>query len=207
MAVSRYPYFSRAGWAPLLGVVAFALLVGKTLGWGWTLPLWLACALIVYLYRDPYREIPSSPLAVVSPADGVVRAVEEVSDPYLARDAVRLEIQMSHAGVYSTRSPVEGKILEPRNPGNGDQPYGVWLKTDEDDDLVVVMHRGPLHNLPRCFVQVGERVGQGQRCGYIQMGGRVELYLPRHSRIEVSSGSHVKAGSDVIATLVHKQTA
>lgn len=206
MAVSRYPYFSRAGWPPFAGMAALALLIGKTLGWGWSVPLWLACGLIVYLYRDPYREIPSSPLAVVSPADGIVSAVEEVSDPYLDRDAVRLDIQMHHAGVYSTRSPVEGKILEPKNSGNGEQPHGVWLKTDEDDDLVVVMHRGPLHNLPRCFVRIGERVGQGQRCGYIQMGGLVEVYLPRYSRIEVSSGSHVKAGSDVIATLVHKQT-
>ena len=107
-------------------------------------------------------------------------------------------------GVYSTRSPVEGKILEPKNAGDGLQPHGVWLKTDEDDDLVMVMHRGPLRNLPHCYVRIGERIGQGQRCGYIQMGGRVEVYLPRYSRIQVSSGSQVKAGSDVIATLVHK---
>jgi phosphatidylserine decarboxylase len=204
MAASRYPYFARAGWPPFLGVAVVAFAIGKTLGWGWSLPLWLACGLIVYLYRDPHREIPSSPLAVVSPADGVVTSVEEVSDPYLGREAVRFDIQMNHSGVYSTRSPVEGKILEPRNAGDDLQPHGVWLKTDEDDDLVVVMHRGPLHNMPRCYVRIGERVGQGQRCGYIGMGGRVEVYLPRHSRIQVSTGSYVKAGSDVIATLVHK---
>ena len=204
MAATRYPYFSRAGWPPFVVGAALAMLVVHFFGWAWSLPVWLVCAAIVYLYRDPNREIPSSPLAVVSPADGVVTSVEEVSDPYLDREAVRLDIQMSHAGVYSTRSPVEGKILEPKDAGDGVQPHGVWLKTDEDDDLVVVMHRGPLHNLPRCFVRIGERVGQGQRCGYIQMGGRVEVYLPRHSRVQVSSGSHVKAGSDVIATLVHK---
>ena len=204
MAASRYPYFSRVGWPPFVACAALALVVVHFFGWGWSLPLWLCCTGIIYLYRDPVREIPSSPLAIVSPADGVVKAVEEVRDPYLDREAVRLDIQMSHAGVYSTRSPVEGKILEPKNAAGEGQPHGVWLKTDEDDDLVVVMHRGPLHNLPRCYVRIGERVGQGQRCGYIQMGGRVEVYLPRYSRIEVSCGSHVKAGSDVIATLVHK---
>jgi phosphatidylserine decarboxylase len=204
MAASRYPYFSRAGWLPFLAFATLAGLVWHFAGWGWSLPLWLVCGAIVYLYRDPHREIPSSPLAVVSPADGVVTSVEEVSDPYLDREAVRLDIHMNHAGVYSTRSPVEGKILEPKNSANGAQPHGVWLKTDEDDDLVVVMHRGPLHNLPRCYVRIGERVGQGQRCGYIPMGGLVEVYLPRYSRIQVTNGSHVKAGSDVIATLVHK---
>jgi phosphatidylserine decarboxylase len=204
MATSRYPYFSRVGWPPFLVFGTLGMLLWHFAGWVWSLPLWLACGAIVYLYRDPSREIPSSPLAVVSPADGIVTAVEEVSDPYLDREAVRLDIQMHHAGVYSTRSPVEGKVLEPKNSGDEGKPHGVWLKTDEDDDLVVVMHRGPLHNLPRCFVRIGERLGQGQRCGYIQMGGLVEVYLPRYSRIQVTAGSHVKAGSDVIATLVHK---
>jgi phosphatidylserine decarboxylase len=202
--MSRYPYFARAGWLPFLTFATLGVVVAHFAGWSWSAPLWLACGVVVYLYRDPTREIPSSPLAVVSPADGVVTAVAEMSDPYLDREAVRLDIRMSHAGVFSTRSPVEGKVLEPKSPGNGVQPHGVWLKTDEDDDLVVVMHRSPLHNLPRCYVRIGERLGQGQRCGYIPMGGLVEVYLPRYSRIQVSSGTHVKAGSDVIATLVHK---
>ncbi|MCO6411892.1 MAG: phosphatidylserine decarboxylase [Thiogranum sp.] len=205
MATSRYPYFSRAGWLPLFICAGIGVLVATTVHWAWSIPFWLACLFIVYVFRDPYREIPSNPLAVVSPADGVVTAVGEAHDPYLDRDAVRLTVEMGHLGVFSTRSPVEGKILEPRNSSDGDnQPHGVWLKTDENDDLVVVMHRGPLHNLPRCFVRIGERVGQGQRCGYIQMGGRVEVYLPPNSRTQVEPGSHVRAGSDVIATLVHK---
>jgi phosphatidylserine decarboxylase len=118
---------------------------------------------------------------------------------------VLLEVEMNHTGVFSTRSPVEGKILEPRNSSDDENhPHGVWLKTDENDDLVLVMHRGPLNNLPRCFVRIGERVGQGQRCGYIQMGGRIQVYLPANTRTQVEAGSHVRAGSDVIATLVHK---
>jgi phosphatidylserine decarboxylase len=205
MADSRYPYFSRVGWLPFLVSAGLGTVLWQNLGWAWSLPLWVVCGVILYAFRDPEREIPSSPLAVVSPADGQVVAVERVQDPYLDREAIRMDIKMSHAGVYSTRSPVEGKILEPKNSGDGiQQPHGVWLKTDEDDDLVVAMHRGPLHNVPRCYVRIGERVGQGQRCGYIQMGGRVEVYLPPNSRVQVDDGSQVKAGSDVIATLVHK---
>jgi phosphatidylserine decarboxylase len=205
MATSRYPYFSRAGWLPLLACAGLALYIAHFINWVWSVPFWLLSLFIVYLYRDPDREIPSKPLAVVSPADGVVTSVSEVRDPYLDRNAVLMTLEMNHTGVFSTRSPVEGKVLEPRNSGDGDNhPHGVWLKTDEDDDLVVVMHRGPLHNQPRCFVRIGERVGQGQRCGYIQMGGRVEVYLPSNTRAQVEPGSHVRAGSDVIATLVHK---
>jgi phosphatidylserine decarboxylase len=205
MANSRYPYFSRSGWMPFLVCAGLGLLVARSLGWIWSLPFWLGCVFLVYLYRDPEREIPSSPLAIVSPADGIVAAVTEVHDPYLDRPAILLGLQMSYVDVYSTRSPVEGKILELKNTGyDAQQPRGVWLKTDEDDDLVVVMHRGALNNIPRCDVRIGDRVGQGQRCGHIQLGGRVDVYLPANSRVEVDCGSHVKAGSDVIATLVHK---
>lgn len=172
----------------------------------WALPFWLGCLVLLYMHRDPRREIPSSPSAVVSPADGVVTSVATLHDPYLQRDAQLVEIDMGPLDVFSTRSPVEGKVLEPRSQGEGleNRPHGVWLKTDEDDDIVVVMHRGPLHNRPRCFVGFGERVGQGQRCGYIQLGGKVEIYLPTSSRVEVESGSRVTAGSDVIATLLHR---
>jgi len=202
MATGRYPYFSRSGWLPFLVCAGLGL---RSLGWIWSLPFWLGCVFLVYLYRDPEREISSSPLAVVSPADGIITEVKEVHDPYLNRQAILLAMQIGRVDVYSMRSPVEGKVLEPKNNCAGaNQPRGVWLKTDEDDDLVVVMHRGPLHNLPHCNVRIGDRVGQGQRCGYIQMGGRVDVYLPAGSRVEVTSGSHVKAGSDVIATLVHK---
>ncbi|VAW79296.1 hypothetical protein MNBD_GAMMA15-1225 [hydrothermal vent metagenome] len=205
MATGRYPFFSRAGWMPFLVSVVVGVLVMKVAGWAWSLPFWLLCLIIVFLYRDPDRIIPPSPLAVVSPADGVVLDTETVHDFYLDRDAKRIRINMSLVGVYSTRSPVEGKVLEPPHGGNGtDRPHGVWLKTDEDDDLVIVMHRGPFKNLPHCYVGFGERVGQGQRCGYIPMGGQVEVYLPCSSRLQVQAGSHVKAGSDVIALLVHK---
>jgi phosphatidylserine decarboxylase len=205
MAAGRYPYFSRAGRLPLLVCAGLGLLMAQFLGWAWSLPFWVGCAFIVYLFRDPEREIPSSPLAVVSPADGVITSVGEVHDPYLDRQAILLVIEMGQFGVYSTRSPVEGKFLEPPNSGDGvNRPRGVWVKTDEDDDLVVVMHRGPLNNLPVCYAQIGQRIGQGQRCGFIQLGGRIEVYLPINSRAMVESGSRVDAGSDVIATLVHK---
>ncbi|MGD2074904.1 MAG: phosphatidylserine decarboxylase [Gammaproteobacteria bacterium] len=205
MPAGRYPYFSRVGWIPFAICLAAGVFVVNTLGWVWSIPFWLGCAAIVYLFRDPRREIPASPLAVLSPADGVVTSIEEVSDRYLGRRAILMVINMSRTGVFSTRSPVEGKVLEPRNSGDGEnRPHGVWLQTDEGDNLVMVMHRGPLRNVPHCYVRVGERVGQGQRCGHVPMGGVVEVYLPPNSRVLVTPGSQLKAGSDVIATLVHK---
>jgi phosphatidylserine decarboxylase len=206
MAVSRYPLIAREGWLAVLVTATGAAVTAHYLGWYWSAPLWVAALCLAYLFRDPEREIPPVPLAVVSPCDGTVAAVESTHDPYLARDAIRITIRMSRTGVFTTRSPVEGKVLEPANVvTSGDtMPHGVWLKTDEGDDIVIVMHRGPLGNAPRCYVQFGERVGQGQRCGFIHLGSRVDLYLPPNSKIKVTVGDQVAAGADVLATLVHK---
>ena len=111
---------------------------------------------------------------------------------------------MHPLGVYTTRSPVEGKVLEPRHNGDSSEPHGVWLQTDEGDDIVMVMNKGRLNNTPRCYVGFGERVGQGRRCGYVHWGGRVDVYLPDYSRPVVEEGARVRGGSDVIAKLVHE---
>jgi phosphatidylserine decarboxylase len=52
-------------------------------------------------------------------------------------------------------------------------------------------------------VRIGDRVGQGQRCGFIHLGGRVDLYLPESCRTLVTVGDWVHGGSDVIAKLIH----
>jgi len=81
-------------------------------------------------------------------------------------------------------------------------PHGVWLQSDEGDDVVVVMTRGPLRNEPRCNIRFGDRIGQGKRCGYIHLGGRVEVYLPENARLTIKEGDTVQGGSDIIAKLV-----
>jgi phosphatidylserine decarboxylase len=206
MALSRYPLIAREGWLSLFLVGGLAATVLYQIGWLWSVPLWVVIGVLLFLFRDPARIVPAAPLAVVSPADGRVTLVETCHDPYLDREARRVTIRMHPCGVFSTRSPAEGKMLEPKRDSStsADVPHGVWLQTDELDDLVIVMNRGPLRNPPRCYVRFGERVGQGQRCGFITLGSTVDIYLPLNSRIKVQEGDRVHAGADVIAQLLSK---
>ncbi|MDX1698238.1 MAG: hypothetical protein R3308_08115 [Thiohalobacterales bacterium] len=194
---------ARHGVLPLLVAILIAVVVMHFLGFYASLPLWLVVLLVLFMYRDPQREIPSSPLSVLSPADGRVTGVSHTHDPYLDRASLRISISMNLLGVYTTRSPVEGKVCEP--PGktnNHGQPHGVWLQTDEGDDIVMVMNRGRMNNKPRCYIGFGERVGQGRRCGFVHWGGQIDVYLPDYSRAAVEEQARVLGGSDVIATLV-----
>ena len=210
MAHRNYPFIAREGWPLLVVLVVGGALVHRYVDPMAAVPVWGLLLLTLFMFRDPNRDVPPSPLAVVSPADGRVVAIENRRDPYLDRDAVWISINMSRMGVFSTRSPVEGKALQPpRLPTpeeygtRGPVPHGVWLQTDEEDAVIVVMNRGPLHNPPRCYIQLGQRVGQGQRCGFIHFGARIEVILPCNARIQTKVGDRLSAGEDVIATLVN----
>jgi phosphatidylserine decarboxylase len=202
--VSRFPLIAREGVLLLLAAILAAVVVLNLSGLQTSLPFWGLSLLILVIFRDPDREIPSQPMAVVSPADGRVTAVTATRDPYLDRDSIRVTLQMNPFGVFTTRSPVEGKVLQPpHTPEDTRMPHGVWLQTDEGDDVVMVMMRGRLHTAPRCYIRIGERIGQGKRCGFVHLGGQVDVYLPQRSRLAVDVGDWVRSGSDVIATLVH----
>ena len=56
--------------------------------------MWIVVVFIVQFFRDPPREVPSQPNAVLSPADGRVLVVEKARDPYLDRDALKISIFM-----------------------------------------------------------------------------------------------------------------
>lgn len=188
----------------LLVAILVAVVVLQFYGWQVSLPFWGLSLLILVIFRDPERDIPSQPMAVVSPADGRIIAVTNTRDPYLDRDSIRVTLQMNPCGVFTTRSPVEGKVLQPPSlPEDARMPHGVWLQTDEGDDVVMVMMRGRLHTAPRCYIRIGERVGQGKRCGFVHLGGQIDVYLPERSRLDVTVGDWVHSGSDVIATLSH----
>jgi phosphatidylserine decarboxylase len=195
---------AREGLVPLLVMIAVAVVVMHFMGLLPSLPFWFIVLLLLVLFRDPERDITSRPLAVVSPADGRVTSITSVYDPYLQRQSTRVTVQMHPYGVFTIRSPVEGKVLDPPNhPDDASKPHGVWLQTDEGDDIVMVMTRGRLHIDPRCYIRIGERTGQGKRCGFVHMGGRVEVYLPENSRLVVTEGGVVQSGSDPLAMLVH----
>ncbi len=197
-----------------LAVLA-ALLVHFLAGGWWALPAWLLVLVLLWLFREPSRAIPAAPLAVVSPADGDIAAVEPVKDPYLNREAVRISILMDLRSVFSTRSPIEGKVVQVwYKPGGAlppsheaasqNQHIALWIKTDEGDDVVLVLFAAPLRR-PTCYATTGTRLGQGQRCGFIPFGSRVDVLLPANVRVAVKPGERVLAGSSIIATLVHKR--
>ena len=167
---------------------------------------------LMFLLRDPSQTVTSSPLAIVSPVHGTVISVVDVEDPWANRLAKSISIKMSLFDIYSLRSPTEGKIVnqwtrQPDSKGPKRQ-FAFRVRTDEGDEIVVVIHLNILSSfLFRFYVHSGERIGHGQRCGYLYFGGVIDVLVPRISKIMVNPGEHIKSGSGIIAQLVHVDAA
>ena len=203
MATYRYPLFAREGWPILAGTVSLALLL-HLFSWQLALPVWLACAWVIFVFRDPPRRVPSVPLGIVSPVDGKVLSVTRTGDDRLQREALRIAIRMRWFNVYSLRSPTEGKVMKTwfsAADGQNKASASLWIQTDETDDVVTTISGGFWWWKPRCEVHSGERVGQGQRCGFMDFGSEVEILLPESSIAEVNAGDLVLSGESIIAHL------
>lgn len=191
------------GWFVLIAVVAAGSAVLLSLPWLALAALGVAVFSLA-LFRDPPRQIPSLPLAVVCPVDGVVESIDTIEAEGQAGHVV-IVLGIHRLGAWSIRAPVEGKVMGLRGLRDGPQ-RGLWLRTDENDDVVTEL-RGPSRPYwfrPVAVVKTGERLGQGQRFGYRRMARQAFVHIYGDAKIGVTQGQRVKAGSDLLATLQHE---
>lgn len=204
------------GRVPVLVLATGALSVNWLAGTLWALPLAALFFMALVVFRERSRQVPPLPLAVVSPVDGCVVSTRVTRDPWLEREVQRVGLRPRWPGILALRSPTEGKVMEYRldhdayrhaqfcvTPRRTAVCHALWLRTDEDDDVIVVVSSRWRFHHTRFHVQVGERVGQGQRCGFLWLSNRVDVLVPRSSRLEAAKDQVVQGGANVVATLVH----
>lgn len=207
MKESRYPLVAREGIPVLLLAIAAAALCAYFAGWIAALLPASATVALFLLFRDPHRQVPSHPLAAVSPVDGYVVEVTTTAEGINGAAAHRIILRVDSFGAYTARSPVEGTILDPQGkrpgPEAAGEHAGLWIRTDEGDDVLLRFHGYRFRLAPRAFSRYGERLGQGERCAYLRLTRYAEVWLPMNSRVQVVKGQRLRAGSDILGTLPH----
>lgn len=203
----RNPFVAGEG-IPFLLITGIACLTAiRYLDFVFALFAGLLFVALYLLFRDPRRTVPSAPLGVVSPVDGTVLAVDTVDKGVLQGEAHRIRIAIDSFGTYTSRAPVEGKIMDLHAAAADSavdyETNALWLRTDEGDDVVLQFTGYRFGLAPRAIVQYGARVGQGQRCAYLRLTCCAEVHLPKSSTVLVEPGDTVVAGSDLIAKLLH----
>jgi len=181
-------------------------------------PFWLASVFILQFFRDPAREVPDDPRAVVSPADGRIVEVSRAQDPYLKRDALKVSVFMNVFNVHSNRSPVDGVVKERWYfPGAflnaaldkaslANERNALWLQTADGRDVTCVQVAGLIARRILCYVGAGAELRRGQRFGFIRFGSRVDLYLPPDAQVKAAIGEKVYAAESVLAWLTTRSS-
>jgi len=193
-----------------LGAAALLRLV-RPKSRAWMVPA-LAAAPVAAFFRDPEREIPADPTAVVAASDGKVLSVEHVVDERFAdEEFLRIAVFLSVLDVHVNRSPVAGKVVDYFVEDGG---YAAAMKPEAEHNVaaytvldtpahgkVVVAQRTGL--IARRIVQrapIGALLAKGERFGLIRFGSRTDVYLRADlAEATVAPGDRVVGGSTIIA--------
>ncbi len=210
---SAFP-IARPGY-PLIAAAAFVTAVLAMLEL--TVPALLGLVVTVFIcmfFRDPDRVIPTDPNAVVSPADGKVIGVDDgVPSPFHETPCRRVCIFMSVFNVHVNRIPCDGTIRSVHyTPGKfvsanldkastDNEQNALLLETADGASVAFVQIAGLVARRIICRVQAGDEVNRGQRFGMICFGSRLNVYLPVDSRVDVTVGQHVSAGTSILGYL------
>ena len=164
-------------------------------------------------FRDPARNSDAGPDELVSPADGLVVAVErgEAGHRLAPEASTRISIFMSPLDVHVNRMPTAGRVEDSAyKRGSFEAAYkpkasdinesrATMVVADDGYRFVVVQIAGWLCRRIVCYLQTGAVALRGHKLGLIMFGSRVDLFLPATAEVLVEPGRRVKAGLTVVA--------
>jgi phosphatidylserine decarboxylase len=197
-------WFIVGAWA----VLALLALTGRWLA----AAIWLPVAVwVVAFFRDPEPAGPRGENLVLAPADGRVVSVVDVDEPaFFGETATRVSIFMNVFDCHVNRYPTDGTVAY-RHYNHGRFVHAADEKASLDNEQASiglttshgkVLVRQIAGLLARRIVtdhSVGAAVHQGQRLGIIRFGSRVDLFLPRGTRVLVREGDKTRVGLTLVA--------
>ncbi len=161
-------------------------------------------------FRDPNRSIPSDPMYLLSPGDGVVTEVTLEQTPYFQEPARVVKIFLSVFDVHIQRSPIagtvsnteykRGKFLDARDPRAAiENESHTFIIENEHQKVAVKQVAGLIARRIVPWARKGMNVGHGERIGLIRFGSQVDLFFSGQAEVLVKAGDRVVGGTSLIA--------
>jgi len=186
------------------------LLISKIIG----IILVVITVWVYYFFRDPERYSINDEQFMVSPADGMISNISEVSGPIelglenksYTKVSIFMNIFNCHvnrvpaAGVVSEIFYKPGKFLNASLDKASDENERNYykIKLIDGEEIVVVQIAGLIARRIVCEVEEGQKLIQGERIGMIRFGSRVDVYI-NNKKILAKLGQNVVAGESLIA--------
>ena len=187
------------------------LLFSKFLGF----VLILITVWVYYFFRDPERYSINDDSYLVSPADGLITDISEISGPEELRKEnttyTRVSIFMNVFNCHVNRNPSSGKVEEIYyKPGKflnasldkaseeNERNY-FKIKMNNGEEIILVQIAGLIARRIVCEVEQGQDLKQGERIGMIRFGSRVDIYF-KNKKVLAKLGQNVVSGESLIAS-------
>ena len=190
-------FFTVAQWLGFIGIIL--------VGW------------CIYFFRDPDRVTPIEDGLIISPADGVIQMVGDAAPPpELDMGEVpmrRVSIFMNVFDCHVNRIPINGEIIKNSyRPGKflnasldkaseDNERRSLVIRTEKGVKVVFVQIAGLVARRIVCWVDEGQFLRAGERYGMIRFGSRIDVYLPKGTRLTAIPGQRAVAGETPIAQL------
>jgi phosphatidylserine decarboxylase len=171
--------------------------------------------LTVRFFRVPiWRKTTIAENAVLSPADGIVAANEEVlEDEYFHEKRRQLSIFMSIYDVHINFFPFDGEVTYYKyHPGKFLLAFTPKSSTDNEHNTIILKDTKGREILVRqiagfvarrivCALEPGDQAVVGEELGMIRFGSRVDVFLPLDAEIKVKIGDKTTGKETVLAIL------
>ena len=168
---------------------------------------------VVRFFRVPKRRINVVPDGVLSPADGRIVAIDEVTEnEYFHDKRIKISVFMSIYNVHVNSYPIDGvveyvgyhpgKYLVAKLPKSSVDNEHNSVVVKQNDERIVLFRQiaGIVARRIVSYTNVGEPVKQGEEMGIIRFGSRVDVFLPLDAQIYVKMGDRVSSQKTVLAT-------
>ena len=180
----------------------------------------LGCIMIIitvwvyYFFRDPERYSIDDDKFLVSPADGLISNISEISGPVELglenKTFTKVSIFMNVFNCHVNRVPVSSTVeeifykpgkflnasLDKASEENERNYYKI--KTKKGEEIVIVQIAGLIARRIVCEASKNQDLNQGERIGMIRFGSRVDVYF-NNRKLLAKVGQNVVAGESLIA--------
>ena len=170
---------------------------------------------VYYFFRDPERFSINDDKFLVSPADGLISNISEVSGPVelglenttYTKVSVFMNVFNCHVNRVPVSAVVEEILYKPgkflnasldKSSEENERNY-YKIKTKNGNEIVIVQIAGLIARRIVCEVEKNQNLKQGERIGMIRFGSRVDIYF-NNRKLLAKVGQNVVAGESLIAT-------
>lgn len=174
--------------------------------------LWLFFC--VYFFRNPKRQTPDSPDALIVPADGKVIHIGKAQEKhFLNKEMQRVTIFMSPFDVHVNRSPASGVVKNTvwhhgkflaafgKQASEENERSAIHMEVDGGEEIVFVQIAGWFARRIVSYPKNQDKLQKGSIFGVIKFGSRMDIYFSDSYKIDVELNQKVKAGETILGHL------